>query len=209
MTHRTAHHRTRDRISQVVLADGSPAEIRPLRPEDRAAVTMLFDTCSEENLYTRFFTVGHGVVSHHIDHLFDRSSDARTYVLLKDGRVIGIADVERCDESTSEIAFLVADDSHGLGVATLLLERAAEDARQAGVAWFVADVLAINHPMIEVLADAGFRLERHANHGDVAFRLSTDLDPAARAAMASRHANALAHTRQGGTLVPPLEANRP
>jgi GNAT superfamily N-acetyltransferase len=181
--------------SPVVLADGSPAEIRILEPEDRSTVTALFDSCSEQNLYTRFFTVGHGVVSHHIDHLFDRAADARTYVLLKARRVVGIADVERCDESTSEIAFLVADDSHGLGIATLLLERAAEDARAAGIAWFVADVLAINHPMLEVFIDAGFRIERHADHGDVALRMSTKLDAAARSAMAARHEGALAHLR--------------
>jgi GNAT superfamily N-acetyltransferase len=191
-------------LSRVVLADGSPAEIRQLRSGDRESVTTLFDSCSEKNLYTRFFTVGHGVVSQHIDHLFDRDSGARTYVMFQEERMIGIADVERCDASTSEIAFLVADDAHGLGVATLLLEKAAEDARVAGVEWFVADVLAINHPMLEVFTDAGFTIERHADHGDVALRMSTALGPDARAAIAARHANAVARMR--GTLVPQLKA---
>ena len=181
--------------SRVVLADGRPAEIRLVGPEDRQAVTALFDSCSAENLYTRFFTIGHGVVSNHIDHLFDAASGARTYVVLCASRMIGIADVERCDKSTSEIAFMVADDSHGLGIATLLLERAAEDAGAAGVDWLVADVLAINHPMLEVFADAGFRIERHADHGEIALRISTELDTAARSAMAARHAGALSQSR--------------
>jgi len=179
----------------VILADGSTAEIRLLRPADRAAVTALFDSCSDGNLYTRFFTAGHGAVVRHLDHIFDSETDARTYIVLRAGRVIGIADVEPCDDSTSEIAFLVADDSHGLGIATLLLERAAEDARDCGVAWLVADVLAINHPMLEVFADAGFRIERHTDHGEVALRISTELDAAARLAMAARHAGALAQSR--------------
>ncbi|VXC12511.1 GNAT family N-acetyltransferase [Aeromicrobium sp. 9AM] len=193
--------------SRVVLADGSLAEIRSLRSADRPAVTALFDSCSEENLYTRFFSVGHGAVARHVDHLFDRNPDTRTYVMVKAGRLIGIADVERVDESTSEIAFLVADDSHGLGVATLLLERAATDARAAGVEWFVADVLAVNHPMLEVFTDAGFRIERHADHGDVALRMNTELGAPARAAIAARHTAAVARMR--GTLVPQLKANRP
>ena len=158
-------------------------------------MTALFDSCSDGNLYTRFFTAGHGAVVRHLDHIFDGETDARTYIVLRAGRVIGIADVEPCDDSTSEIAFLVADDSHGLGIATLLLERAAEDARDSGVAWLVADVLAINHPMLEVFADAGFRIERHTDHGEVALRISTELDAAARLAMAARHAGALAHSR--------------
>lgn len=181
--------------SRVVLADGSPGEVRPLRPSDRPAVTALFDSCSDENLYTRFFTVGSGVVEHHIDHIFNPTTDAHTYVLVRDGRVIGIADVEPCGESTEEIAFLVADDAHGLGIATLLLERAAADARASGVAWFVADVLAVNHPMLEVFADAGFTIERRADDGDVALRMSTALTPEARSAMKARHAHALAHIR--------------
>lgn len=208
MSRREARGRTGERISRVVLADGSRADIRLLRPEDRPAVTALFESCSEENLYTRFFTTGQGVVSHHIDHLFARPTDTRTYVVLKAGRIIGIADVERCDKVTSEIAFLVADDAHGLGIATLLLERAAEDARVAGVAWFVADVLAINHPMLEVFTDAGFQVERHPDHGDVALRMSTELTPEALSAIHARHASALART-PGGTLVPGLKANRP
>lgn len=186
-----------DLTSQVVLADGSLAEIRRLRPSDRPAVTALFESCSEENLYTRFFTLGQGVVVHHLDHLFDPATDTHTYLTLKAGRVIGIADVEHCDESTSEIAFMVADDAHGLGIATLLLERAADDARAEGVAWFVADVLAVNHPMLEVFADAGFKVERHPDHGDVALRMSTDLDASARTAIASRHACALSHAQPG------------
>lgn len=208
MSNRPDQRRPGDRTSHVILADGSLAEVRPLRPDDRPAVTRLFDSCSEENLYTRFFTLGHAAVLRHIDHLFDSTSDTRTYVMLRADRVIGIADVEPCDESTSEIAFLVADDSHGLGIATLLLERAAEDARAKGVEWFIADVLAMNHPMLEVFGDAGFRIERHALHGDVALRMSTELDQAARAAMAARHAGALAHSASG-TLVPQVEANRP
>ncbi|WP_332645179.1 GNAT family N-acetyltransferase [Aeromicrobium sp.] len=197
MSRRPARGGTTDRTSHVVLADGSLAEIRKLRPSDRSAVTALFESCSEENLYTRFFTLGNGVVVHHLDHLFDPATDTRTYLTLKRGRVIGIADVERCDESTSEIAFMVADDAHGLGVATLLLERAAEDARAQGVAWFVADVLAVNHPMLEVFADAGFKVERHPDHGDVELRMSTDLDSSARTAIASRRARALAHAKHG------------
>lgn len=184
-----------DRTSHVVLADGSLAKIRKLRPSDRPAVTELFESCSEENLYTRFFTLGHGVVVHHVDHLFDPSADTGTYVTLRAGRVIGIADVERCDESTSEIAFMVADDAHGLGVATLLLERAADDARATGIEWFVADVLAVNHPMLEVFGDAGFRIERHASQSDVELRMSTDMDASARTAIAKRRASALSHAQ--------------
>jgi len=180
--------------SQVILADGRHAVTRPVRPEDRPAVAAMFDACSEENLYTRFFTVGHGAVVGHLNHVFAADSKATTYVLVLAGRIVGIADVEPCGPATGEIAFLVADDAHGLGIATLLLERAAEDARASGLDWFVADVLTVNHPMLEVFADAGFTVERHVDHGDVELRMSTALSSEVAAAMELRHALALAHS---------------
>lgn len=180
-------------MSHVILADGRPAEIRLVRPEDRPAVAALFDSCSEENLYTRFFTVGHGAVVRHLDHVFAADTDATVYLLVLGGRLAGIADVEPCGPATGEIAFLVADDAHGLGIATLLLERAAEDARAFGIEWFVADVLAANHPMLAVFADAGFTVERHVDHGDVGLRMSTAPTPESMSAMELRHAGAVAH----------------
>ncbi len=174
-------------VDTVLLRDGSTAQIRPLDAHDHQAVTALFEACSERNLYTRFFTFGHLVVTQHVDHLFDGHTGTLTYVVIRNGRLLGIADVEPCDEATSEIAFLVSDDAHGLGIATLLLERAAEDARAAGVDWFVADVLANNRQMLLVFVDAGFSLERHCDHGEVSVRMSTRLDSAARSAIDARH----------------------
>ena len=176
------------RVDTVLLRDGSTAQIRLLDAHDHQAVTALFESCSERNLYTRFFTFGHLVVTQHIDHLFDGHTGTLTYVVIRNGRLLGIADIEPCDEAaTGEIAFLVSDDAHGLGIATLLLERAAEDARAAGVAWFVADVLANNRQMLLVFVDAGFSLERHCDHGEVSVRMSTRLDSAARSAIDARH----------------------
>ena len=179
-------------VDQVLLADGTPAIVRRLTASDRPAVTELFDSCSEANLYTRFFTLGHSMVARHVDHLCDKTSNAVSYVAELGERIIGVADVEPCEPGTSEIAFLVADDMHGLGVATLILERAARDAWAAGTEWFVADVLAVNHPMLEVFSDAGYRVERHLARSEVSLRMSTECTPAVRAATAMRQRSALA-----------------
>lgn len=169
-----------------LLAHGTSAVVRPLEPGDRAAVTALFESCSEANIYLRFFTLGRTTVTRHIDHLFDPTSTATVYVAEVDGRTVGIADVEPCEGSTSEIAFLVADDMHGQGVATILLERAAQDAWANGTKWFVADVLAVNHPMLEVFQDSGYRIEQHAESGEVSLRMSTQSTPRFRTAHSRR-----------------------
>ncbi|MBD8606403.1 GNAT family N-acetyltransferase [Aeromicrobium sp. Root472D3] len=168
------------RPATVVLADGRHAVVRTLVASDRAALEQLFARTSEQNLYTRFFGLGASTVPRHLDHLFSGSPSVTAYVLTRDDRVLGVADVERLDPSSAEVAFLVADDAHGCGVATLLLERAAADARAAGVAWFVADVLATNHPMLQVFEDAGFAVHVRRDGTEVSVRMSTALDTGAR-----------------------------
>lgn len=178
-----------------MLADGTSATIRLLDAADRPAVERLFAEASEADLYTRFFTLSRAAVAHHVQHLFGPGGSTLTYVVERQGAVLGIADVEREDEHTAEIAFLVADGLHGLGIGTLLLERAADDAQERGITTFVADVLAVNHPMIQVFHDAGFHVELVNRHEDVSVQMSTRRTDEALAATAARHAAALAHAR--------------
>lgn len=112
------------REDHVLLANGTAALLRRLVPRDRDAVAELFESCSEANLYTRFFTVGHAMVARHVDHLCGPASRAVSYVALVGERVIAVTEVEPCEPGTSEIAYLIAGDMRGLGAATLMLERA-------------------------------------------------------------------------------------
>ncbi|MEO6605387.1 MAG: GNAT family N-acetyltransferase [Aeromicrobium sp.] len=181
--------------SVVVLADGTYASIRKLLATDRPQVEALFAATSPANLYTRFFTFGTSVVERHVEHLFSTDSGMVTYVIERAGLLLGIADVEQEDSHTAEIAFLVADDAHGLGIGTLLLELAADDAHERGISTFVADVLAVNHPMIEVFRDAGFDVELINHHDDISVRMGTLRTSAATAATAARHTSALNRNR--------------
>lgn len=192
------------RDEQVVLADGKQATIRRLLAADRPHLQALFDAVNEEHLYTRFFTCGRHVVTTQLDHLFAGEPDVVTYVVDLAGRLVGVCDVERLSSSTAEIAFLVADDVHGNGVGTLLLERAARDARLTGVEWFVSDVLARNREMIRVFTDVGFVVELVRDGSDVGVRMSTTPGGAALAAERLRHDTALAQlaARDQPTAVP-------
>lgn len=193
-----------DGAETVVLADGRQATVRHLSLRDRPALQVLFDSISEEHLYTRFFTYGRTMVAAHLDHLFADDSDVTTFVADVAGRLVGVCDVELLSSSTAEIAFLVADDVHGKGVGTLLLERAARDAQASGVDWFVSDVLARNREMIQVFTDVGFLVELVREGSTVGVRMSTALGGAAVAAEQLRHDIALARQAAGAqpTAVP-------
>jgi acyl-CoA synthetase (NDP forming) len=66
--------------------------------------------------------------------------------------MVGVASYERLGSSDrAEFAVLVADDWHGRGVGTLLLEELVTHARRHGVEEIVGDVLASNSGMLRVL----------------------------------------------------------
>lgn len=160
-------------LDSVLLADGSLTTVRLLAVGDRGSVQALFDSISAEHLYTRFFALGRAVVGTHLDHLFAGGPDVTTYGIAMGGRLIGVSDVERLSATTAEIAFIVADDMHGRGVGTLLLERAARGAHASGVDWFTAGVLAMNHEMLRVFTDVGLDVELMPDGSDVGVRMST------------------------------------
>jgi len=174
--------------ADVLLVDGSIATIRPLAEDDRQSISSLFDESSGDSLYSRFFTLGHLAPTQYVAHLFEDMSSTSSLILELNGEIVGIANLERYAPAEAEIAFLVADRVHGLGVGTLLLEHLADLARRSGIRWFTAEVLASNVSMLRVFSDAGFDVERHGESGVVLLRINTAADLGALAAADAREA---------------------
>ena len=106
--------------------------------------------------------------------------------LWRHDRLIGLATAEVVDPESAEIAFVVSDAAHGLGIATLLLEHLAAAARAAGIRRFTAEVLVDNAPMLQVMRDAGFKVSRRNDQGVVTIEMDTTETPAALAAADDR-----------------------
>ena len=69
--------------------------------------------------------------------------------------------------AATDIAFAVAEDFQGRGIASRLLQRLADIARANGILQFEADVLAENTPMLAVLRDSGLRMQTSHGQGVV------------------------------------------
>ena len=78
------------------------------------------------------------------------------------------------------MAFAVADELQGRGVATILLGHLASAARARDVHTFTAFVLPENHRMLQVFRDSGFPVSVHAEPGLLAIELPTSLTTEAR-----------------------------
>jgi acetate---CoA ligase (ADP-forming) len=91
-------------------------------------------------------------------------------------RVVAVAGYHRLNEPTAaEVAFAVADEMQGRGLATRLLEQLAEVAAERGITRFDAEVMAGNRRMLGVFSGAGFDTQRRSEFGEI--HLALDLRP--------------------------------
>jgi acyl-CoA synthetase (NDP forming)/GNAT superfamily N-acetyltransferase len=148
--------------SYALLADGATAEIRPAGPDDIDAVTRFHQDMAPDNLYLRFFSLSKQAGEREARRVC-RPADADHAALLAllGPRVVGLASYELTGApGLAEVAFAVADDMHGRGIATLLLEHLVSLGRARRVQAFTATTLPANAPMLRVFADAGLAVRR-------------------------------------------------
>ncbi|MGC2033910.1 MAG: GNAT family N-acetyltransferase [Thermoplasmata archaeon] len=131
-------------------------------PSDRERVIEFLRHISPDSLELRFFSaLRPEAVTNEI--LGGGRSPDRLSLILETtdafpGQILGHGECARSpeDPARAEVAFLVADDHQGLGIATLLLWRLAERARTVGIRYLDARVMKENRSMIDVFAGAGF-----------------------------------------------------
>jgi len=148
--------------SYALLADGTTVEIRPAGPDDAGAVTRFHEAMSEDNLYLRFFSMSKRAGEQEARRVCrPPDADHAALLALLGTRVVGLASYEPTGTpGLAEIAFAVADDMHGRGVATLLLEHLVSLGRARRLQAFTATTLPQNTAMLRVFADAGLAVRR-------------------------------------------------
>lgn len=151
-----------------LLTDGSTVQIQRARPEDADAVRDMHAAMSPDNMYLRFFSMSPANADREAQRICrPPGPDHVALIAWLDGIVVGVASYEMVRHNTAEVAFAVADEMHGRGVATLLLEHLVSIARQQHVSAFTAEVLPDNSAMLQVFADAGLPVRRHLEGGAV------------------------------------------
>jgi len=156
--------------ARVVLRDETAVRLRAVRPDDRAAFQRGFSQLSPEAVYHRFFQTKGSLTDAELRYLTE--VDFRDHVALvvildqvvetastryAPGALMGVGRFVRLPERAdrAEVAFTVADELQGRGVATQLLAHLAGIARHLGIRTFVAEVLPDNRAMLAVFEHSG------------------------------------------------------
>ncbi|MEM1332162.1 MAG: GNAT family N-acetyltransferase [Actinomycetota bacterium] len=161
----------------VVLGDGDTAYVRPLVPADAPRLLAFHERQSAESRYRRFFSAKPTLSQKELEHFttVDMVNRVALAVEVRD-EFVAWASYERwTGRNEAEAAFMVDDEHHGRGIATLLLEHLAAIARTNGIDRFTAEVLADNRGMLTVFARAGWPLQRRFESGvvDLDWELAT------------------------------------
>jgi GNAT superfamily N-acetyltransferase len=144
-----------------LLRDGSPIEIRALRPEDEADMLAAIGQTSAQSLQRRFFTMKR--------HFSDKERAFFMNIDFKDHvAIVALADeADRkaivgggryivFEPGRAEMAFVVIDTWQGRGIGSILMRHLVEIARDAGLKELIAEVLPENAAMIKVFGKFGF-----------------------------------------------------
>jgi RimJ/RimL family protein N-acetyltransferase len=148
--------------SHLTTAYGIPLEVRPVTPEDRAALAEAFRRLSERARHDRFLGPKPRLSSAELTYLTEidhRTHEALAAVDPEDGALIGVARYAtvRGERECAEMAVFVIDAWQGQGVATMLGRRLLRRAAENGITRLTATTFADNRPARSLLRRLGFR----------------------------------------------------
>jgi len=160
----------------VVLRDGRPCHVRPIRADDAERLVRFHSRLTAETIYFRFFAPYPELSDRDVTRFVTVDySDRVALVATEGGELIAVARYDRLNSRDAEVAFVVRDDHQSRGLGAVLLEHLAAAAWERGLRRFVAEVLPNNRKMLGTFREAGYVLSQRMEDG--VFHLTFDLEP--------------------------------
>ena len=164
------------------LKNGTAATMRMLRPDDRKRIAAAIAKLDPESIYTRLFSHRKQLSEAGLNRIMQvepgrevvllvTSGTGKEEIVIGSGRYIA-SRAAGTPGRTAEVAFLVAKDYQGLGIAGRLLTQMTELARKDSIAAFEADVLTENKSMLAVFARSGLPMKKRYEGGSVHLTLA-------------------------------------
>ena len=154
--------------SDIVLRDGSTLRLRPIRLDDAHGLMELHRRLSPMSVYFRFFAPIPELTEERALSLATVDYE-NSFALAGElaGRIVAVARYYRNETlaERAEVSFVTEDALQGKGIATRMLERLAEIARDHRITTFEAFVMGDNRKMMDVFIRSGFEVDRRLDGG--------------------------------------------
>lgn len=140
----------------VTLRDGRSVLLRPINRKDADLIVDLHNSLSFDSQYFRFFGPKPRLTPAEAAYLASVDFSKRFAIVAevrddKRRRLVGVGRFDINEPGVAEAAIVVRDDYQGVGLGSTLLERMREVGRGAGLKAFMAEVLAENTKMLDLL----------------------------------------------------------
>lgn len=162
-------------MARFLLADGTPVNLRALRPADREVFLAAFRNLSDRTRYLRFHKLDPRLRERDIAYLteVDQTDHVALAVFGPEGGIaLGRFVRLPAETACADLALTVLDAWQRRGVATLLLAALMHRAREVGIAMFQASVLDENRPARTMIA--ALTPPDHREGAAWVYRLPTD-----------------------------------
>jgi acyl-CoA hydrolase/GNAT superfamily N-acetyltransferase len=177
----TASHALRERIrTDKEFRGGLKAHVRVIKPTDTSMIRDLFYDLSESSVYFRYFSPRRAMPHDNILEYVNLSEDKGLSVVITVGprenrRIIAEGRyVMEPEGGFAEAAFMVAEQYHGYGIGTYLLNLLIEIAKERGLKGLHADVLLSNMPMLKVFDKQPYVLRKRIAEGVATLEMRFD-----------------------------------
>ena len=183
--------------ADVLLRDGHPVHLRPITPDDAAALREFHSRLSARTVYFRFFSAKPALTDADVEYFTHVDHRSRVALVAWDrGEIIGVGRFDALGDGTAEVAFIIRDDRQGLGLGSVLLEHLAEAALEVGVTRFVAEVLPQNTRMLATFREAGFEVRQRHEEDVLAVAFAIEPTHRSRQVMSAREHRAEARSME-------------
>ena len=156
------------------LPGGARFTARPIRPEDKPALTGFFRRLSEESRRRRFLAPKPKLTARDLVFLteIDHDRHVALVALDREGAIVAVARYAAWPDrrERAEIAFAVVDEWHGHGLGSALADRLVDHARRSGLDALTASTLSENTAAHALLRRLGF-VRRRSSPGVVEYEL--------------------------------------
>jgi RimJ/RimL family protein N-acetyltransferase len=180
--------------TEIVTDGGVRLSVRPIRPDDAPLLERFHQRLSSQSIYRRYFSLHPVLSERELRFLTEVDYVTRfAFVIEHFGELIGVGRFDRIPEtSEAEVAFIVSDEFHHLGLGLMLLERLADVAWSLGITTFCAETQADNRSMMGVFTASGFVVKTRMEDEVITARFSIEPTEASRASRA-RHRRGSPH----------------
>jgi ribosomal protein S18 acetylase RimI-like enzyme len=137
----------------------SATSVRPIGPADEDAYRAILEATSAEDRYCRFFHLVDHFDPEEIHRFVETRPDMLGVIAFEDALPLGAAHAALLDETSAELAIVVAQYARRRGVASALLDALIALLKERGFARLIGCSLRENKPFSGLAQRAGFHVE--------------------------------------------------